>query len=307
MTIAVTVVGGFLGAGKTTLLNHVLVSAEGRRIAVLVNDFGAIDIDSGLISARSGETISLANGCICCSMADGLVVALLRLLERRPAPEHLVIEASGVGDPARIAEIAYADPSFRLDGIIVLADAERIRALAEDRRVGDTVRRQLAGADLVVLNKADLVAPEDLAGTRAWLHAEVPGARVVEAVQARVPLAVLLGEHSDRPREAVVHHHAHELGFTSWSFTTERAFDRARLAAALDALPETVLRAKGLVALADAPLHRTVLQMVGRRHELVLGEPWGAELPSGRLVAIGLAGGIDAAALDALFADALVR
>ncbi|MGE8641526.1 MAG: CobW family GTP-binding protein, partial [Achromobacter sp.] len=156
--IPLTVVGGFLGAGKTTLLNHVL-SASRRRAAVLVNDFGPIDIDAGLVAQQADAVIRLANGCVCCSMAGGLDDALARVLALDPLPEWIVIEASGVSDPSRIAQVGMCDPLLQLEGVVVLVDVANVRALAADPLLSDTVARQLKAADLLVLNKTDLATP----------------------------------------------------------------------------------------------------------------------------------------------------
>jgi len=136
--IPVTVVGGFLGAGKTSLVNGILEQSEERRIAVLVNDFGALCVDASLVSARSARTISLANGCICCTLVDGLAQALLDVLQFDPPPDHLLVEASGVSDPRRIAQVGRADPALADGGTLVLVAADQIRALACDRYVGDS-------------------------------------------------------------------------------------------------------------------------------------------------------------------------
>src|SRR5208283_5132765 len=155
--IPVTIIGGYLGAGKTSLLNTLLRGDHGLRLAVLVNDFGSINIDAELIASHDGETISLTNGCVCCSMVDNLAITLLELLGRQPPPDHIVIEASGVADPRRIAFYGAAHPRLRLDGLIVVADAETIGARVLDRYVGELVMRQLAEADLLVLSKIDLI------------------------------------------------------------------------------------------------------------------------------------------------------
>src|SRR4051794_19414238 len=124
--IPLTVIGGYLGAGKTTLLNRLLHQNEGRRFAVLVNDFGSINIDAALIASHDGETMSLTNGCICCSLANGFLTALTQLRNRAEPPEHIIVEASGVADPLKIAQYGHT-PGFRLESIIVLADAETVR------------------------------------------------------------------------------------------------------------------------------------------------------------------------------------
>jgi G3E family GTPase len=123
-SIPLTVIGGFLGAGKTTLVNHLLATAE-RRWGVLVNDFGAVNVDAALIAESGSDSVALANGCVCCAMGDDLGDALANLVARNPAPEHVIVEASGVGDPWRIAQLALIEPGFSLEPLVVLADATR--------------------------------------------------------------------------------------------------------------------------------------------------------------------------------------
>jgi G3E family GTPase len=311
--IPVTVIGGYLGSGKTTLLNALLRGAHGLRLAVLVNDFGSINIDAELIAAHDGDTISLANGCICCSLRDNLGAAFYALAARPDPPDHVVIEASGVADPQRIAHYAQAIPGLRLDGIIVLADAELIRRQARDKYVGDTVLRQLQAADLIVLSKIDLVAPDAVADVRAWLVTHAPGAPIMEAVAGQLPLAYTLGRDpaSDAailarlpetgpalPGEHVHDHERHDLVFDQVTFTTDTPCERSALTAAMAALPPAVVRAKGVVYLADAPEHRFILQLVGRRWTLQQDAPWGDEPPSTRLVLIAPHGQVDAGVLQ---------
>ena len=151
-----TVIGGFLGAGKTTLLNHWLRHADGQRLAVLVNDFGALNIDAGLIKAHSGDTIALTNGCVCCQIGDDLSMALIGVLQQRERFDAVVVEASGVSDPWRIAQLGLADPALALDGVIVVVDAAALPGQAADPLLADTLQRQVARADLVIVNKTDL-------------------------------------------------------------------------------------------------------------------------------------------------------
>ena len=242
-SIPVTVIGGYLGSGKTTLLNTLLRGAHGLRLAVLVNDFGSINIDAELIAAHDGDTISLANGCICCSRQDNLGAAFYALAARPNPPDHIVIEASGVADPRRIARYAQAIPGLRLDGIIVLADAELIRRQARDKYVGDTVLQQLQAADLIVLSKTDLITPDTVLEVRAWLAAQALGARIVEAVAGWLPLAFVLGLDTtlDAPHQPPSsapgrasnqlddsghgHEHEHELVFDRFSFSTDTPLD----------------------------------------------------------------------------------
>src|SRR3546814_7850664 len=137
---------------SSDLLNR-LLRQSGRRYIVLVNDFGAVNIDAARIASHDGSTINLANGCVCCTMADGLAEALLRVLDAPVRPEHIVIEASGVGDPWQIAGIALAEPDLQLAAVVVLADAEQLPAQLADPYIGDTVRRQIMRADILLLNK----------------------------------------------------------------------------------------------------------------------------------------------------------
>jgi G3E family GTPase len=298
-----TVIGGFLGAGKTTLLNRLLRHAGGRRFAVLVNDFGAIDIDSRLVTAHGGDTISLANGCICCSIGDSLVLALVGVLEKADRIDHVVVEASGVGDPARIAGIAGIEPMLERDGVLVLADATSVRVRAADRYVGDTVCRQLDGADLLILNKTDQVEPADLAATQAWLRDRRPGIRIIPAVHADVPVAALFG--MPAIESSTTAPSAGDVPVRRWSCVTHSLVDRAALLAALGALPPSVLRGKGILRLTDAPQQRSILQMVGQHVDVRAGDPWGkAELRSD-LVLLGTPEMPDDGALDRHFENAL--
>jgi G3E family GTPase len=152
-----TVIGGFLGAGKTTLINQILREASGERIVILVNDVGDTPIDPELIASRSADTITLTNGCICCSLSDEFALALPDLLELSPPIDRVVVEASGIGDPGRIAQYGTL-PGFALDGVIVLADTEGICGLLDDHRIGHQIADQLRRAHLVAMTKTDLAS-----------------------------------------------------------------------------------------------------------------------------------------------------
>jgi len=301
-SIPYTIIGGYLGAGKTTLLNNLLRNSGGLRLAVLVNDFGDINIDADLVASHDGETMQLASGCICCSLADGFMMALNLVSKRGDQIDHVIVEASGVSDPVKIGQYG-AILRLDLDGVIVLADAEQIREKAANKYVGETVIRQLRGADLLVLNKVDLISAEELADVRAWLVGLAPDARLVEATYGQVPMAVLFGVHGG-PATAVAeqdeHHpddHSHQDEYQTWSFTAKTPIHAASLHAMLDSLPGGVLRAKGFIHLAEDPANRHLLQLVGRRWQVTAGEPWGAVQAETRLVFIGLPGSIDPAGI----------
>ena len=182
--IALIVLGGYLGAGKTTLLNHLLADAQGRRVTVLVNDFGAINIDASLIREQSDDVISLENGCVCCSIGGRLVQALVEISARADPPDVLIIEASGVSDPVRIAQVGMLDRAFRLHGIVVAVDAQGIGETLGDPYVGDIVRRQIEGATALVLTKTDLIDERARAAVTGKLL-ELAGTRIVIEATAR--------------------------------------------------------------------------------------------------------------------------
>jgi len=301
-SIPFTVVGGYLGSGKTTLLNHVLQNSNGRRLAMIVNDFGRINVDASLIQVHDGEVLSLTNGCVCCSISTGLAEVLLQLSRRVPLPEHVIIEASGVADPARVGYFG-SQPPYRLDGVVVLADAENIRQRAADKYVGGTVLHQLQGADLIVLNKIDLVSGSQHAELDLWLREQVPGARIIATSHGKASLAMLLGLHDTTVPSVEHHDHDHGDDYASWSLAIDKPMREAAFRAAIAAWPETVLRAKGIVYLADDP-RRQVFQLVGRRWSLTPDRAWGSDPPRTELVLLGLTGTLEGDELLATLATA---
>ncbi|MEI6761995.1 MAG: GTP-binding protein, partial [Betaproteobacteria bacterium] len=188
------VVGGYLGAGKTTLVNHLLRHAGGRRIAVMVNDFGELTIDADLIEGAEGSVLALAGGCVCCSFGSDLLGALQDVLQRQPQPDLILIETSGVALPAAVARSARLLPGLRIEGIVLMLDAETVRQRSADPYVGDLVRQQLLDADLLILNKTEHCSSTELTELNDWLATmSTPGTPVVPASQARVPPELVLG------------------------------------------------------------------------------------------------------------------
>jgi G3E family GTPase len=304
---SITILTGFLGAGKTTLLNHILRGSHGRRVAALVNDFGAINIDVRLVTgvediAGDGRLLELANGCICCTIRDDLLNTVTAVLDRPQPPEHILIEASGVSEPGAILR-TFLHPQLHgrihIDGVITIVDAEQVLEQSDRNRM--LILDQIGVADLLILNKVDLVDAARLAQVRGWIERRAPGTRLFEAVQAQVPLPLLVGAHQ-RPLNARADHedrdHDHGATFSTWSYTERRPFARAALTAALKALPPTIFRAKGILHLAEWPDRQAILQVVGRRHELTPGEPWGDEPATTRIVLIAAAGALDQPALQ---------
>ena len=306
--IPVTLLSGYLGAGKTTLVNRLLAAPGGRRLGVLVNDFGAVNVDAALIEGAEDGVLSLADGCVCCAISDDLGQALDRLRARPRPPEHVLLEASGVADPLRIARMAGGWPGFELDAILTLADAETLPARAADRYVGQLVRAQLQAADLVALTRTDLLSPEAAGAARASLRALAPETRLLDAPHGEIEADLLLGPRSAtpaaprsqaRPQGACSPLPSHDLATVRSALWQARGpVDPAHLTAALEALPPAIHRAKGVLRAPDGAA--LLVQKVGARAAL---SPTPAE-PTDALVLIA-AGAPEA--LGPALAEALAR
>jgi G3E family GTPase len=309
--IPLTILTGFLGAGKTTLLNRILNGNHGLRVAVLVNDFGSINIDAELVVGVESNVISLANGCICCTIRDDLIATVLETINRPERPEYILLEASGVAEPAGIA-VTFNNPCFRdrirLDSILCVVDAEQVFAAPETMELKIF---QMACADMIILNKVDLVGREQVGKIKEWLDSRFHRYRLIEASHCDVPLQVLLSVgrfdparldadahlaegHCTDPECRHEHHDRdHSKAFSTWSYETDRPLSLEALRGAASRLPVAIYRAKGVIYTADAPQRRAVLQVVGRRVDISLGDEWGERPPRTRIVAIGAPGAID--------------
>ena len=333
--IPATIVTGFLGAGKTSLVRHLLATAAGHRLAIIVNEFGELGIDRELLlgcgdaACRDEDIVELANGCLCCTVADDFLPTLGRLIDRPEPPGHIVVETSGLALPKPLVQ-AFAWPQIRtrmtVDGVVTVIDAAaaaegrfatdpaavaRQRAADpvidhDDNPLEEVFGDQLACADLVILNKTDLVAPDRLSGLRRDIEAQLrPGVRLVDAEQGRVAPAVALGLAASAEDDLAVRPSCHDLEEVHDhddfdSFVVERgpvadsALFRARLQTLIRA--HDVLRVKGFL---DVPGRdrRQVVQAVGDRIEQHFDRAWlPHERPASRLVVIGRKG-IDRAAI----------
>lgn len=311
--IPVTLVSGFLGSGKTTLLNKILSSDHGLRMAVMVNDFGAINIDSDLIVSQTQTTVSLANGCICCTVESDLIEQLGRLLsDRQNRPEYILIEASGVSSPGKIARtLKY--PQFRealaIDSIVTVVDTEQFEQL--EGEMAQLAMDQLDVADIIVLNKVDRVERSQIEALKSrWLY---PRARVLECAYGDVALELVLGVGRGNPLACFTPARLgsapslgpaaadHSSVFESWSFASDRPMALDTLRATLAQLPASIYRAKGTLHIAEVPGRRFVMHLVGSRCEILPDRAWGEDTPHTQLVCIGKRGALAREALELSF------
>jgi G3E family GTPase len=309
--IPITLIAGFLGAGKTTLLNRILREEHGLRIAVLVNDFGEIDIDAQLLApAQPGQMISLPNGCICCTLFGNLVRVVQDLIEAPQPPEHIIIEASGVSSPADVAailEIPALQNFVTLDSIITVIDAENVRRLA---RVVIFLEGQIRSADTLLVNKTDLVDADTLAEVLGWIRMIAPEAHLFKTSYAQVPLELILGIGRPFPVATSPHpalHPDHDQLYETWSYTTTKPLLKTALQAVLEALPVSIYRGKGFLYLADSPDQRYVLQLVRKRIRLDADRAWGTQPSKTELVFIGEPGALDPGELQTQFDQCLAE
>ena len=331
----VTVVTGFLGAGKTTLIRHLLQNPQGRRLAVLVNEFGDVGVDGDLIRACAdancpeANIVELTNGCICCTVADEFIPSIERLLALDPRPDHIVIETSGLALPKPLLK-AFDWPDLRsritIDGVIAVADAEAVAAgrfapdpahpgdegqVDHETPLSEVFEDQIACADIVLLSKADLAGPDGVAAARGIIAAEAPRLLpMIPLTEGVIDPRVVLGINAAAEDDLAArpsHHdgedeHDHDDFDTVVIDLPEQA-DPQTLAAKVARLAEAqkILRIKGHAAIQGKPL-RLLVQAVGARVRHQFDRPWGDRPRRGCLVVIAEKGDIDADAIRAALA-----
>lgn len=278
----VTILSGFLGSGKTTLLNRLLRGEHGLRIAVMINDFGSVNIDKDLVVGQTGDVVELSGGCLCCTIRGDLLASAQELLRSGRAFDYVVVETSGVAEPSPVAQtflVPELEKSFRLDAIVTVVDAANVDTwLAET----PTAREQIRCADLMILNKLDLVSVAEGDRVHEKLAELNDEARVIPAVNADVPTELLLDIDAHRPGRSVKPADPVEGAYRwgprhmrveSAAFEAELDLDYARFDEFLQALPADVFRAKGTVAIRGLA-RRVVFHRVGSRNVIDQGAPW---------------------------------
>ncbi|CAM3257921.1 GTPase, G3E family [Paracoccus aminovorans] len=293
--LPVNLLCGYLGAGKTTLLNR-LLDRQGERILVMVNDFGDIAVDAALIAGRSADTIQLSNGCICCSMGGGLFDAFERALSLRDRVNRLVIEASGVAEPRRLAAFALAEPELDCRAVVAVVDPQSLAERLADPRIGKVAESQIRGADAVFLSRADIAGRAALRRTARLVARLNPLASQHVALDGDF-MQALAAPHDGRSLAALAPDPDHGRLFASRTISLAPPPDREQLVAIIDRHRRAVHRLKGYVLLpgSDGP---HLLQLAGGLLSLNPSAP-PEGMVANRLVAISP----DAEALAQLAAD----
>ncbi|CAN7739869.1 GTP-binding protein [Caballeronia sp. LjRoot29] len=307
--IPVTVLTGFLGAGKTTLLNRILSEQHGRRYAVIVNEYGELGIDGALVVSAEDEVIELNNGCVCCKVRGDLIRVVSGLIKRKGGFDGILIEMSGLADPAPVVQTFFIDDAIRqrtrLDSVICVTDALHLQACLADSR---EAAEQLAQADIVLLNKTDLVDANGLVSVETAIRGINPTAELLHSVRCAVPLASLLDrgafdlkrlhlsnssdDADERPfRHISVGPGRHSHGIDCVSLRVEKPLERSRFLSWLQQLVveqgQDLLRAKGIVDLSGSE-RRFVFQGVHMTMDTDFDRPWRRdEVRDSRLVFIG--------------------
>jgi cobalamin biosynthesis protein CobW len=334
--IPVTVITGFLGSGKTTLIRHLMTHTKGRRLAILVNEFGTVGVDGDILRScaipdcPAENIVELANGCICCTVADDFIPTIEALMAMPVRPDHIIIETSGLALPKPLLK-AFDWPAIRskitVDGVIALADAEAVAAgtfasdvhavdeqrkadesLDHDSPLSEVFEDQISCADIILMSKADLAGPEGLAKARAVIEAESPRKiPILEMSEGVIDPNVVLGLDAKAEDDLAArpsHHDGHDDhehdDFETIVVPMPEIEDAAALVAAIEKLAKDqhILRVKGYVAVKGKPM-RLLVQAVGARVRYQFDRPWGAEPRNGALVVIAEHDHVDTQAIHA--------
>jgi len=278
--VPVTIVTGALGSGKTTFVNYILTAEHGLKIGVIVNEFGEVGIDGELIVSSKEKLIELPNGCVCCTVRDDLIGAAKELLDSGKV-EYLVVETSGMAEVVPVAvsfDVKGLDERTELDSIICVVDAENH---ADNLKRNATALEQVRCADIILLNKVDLVPRKSVEELKKGLKKLVAGVVIIETVKGVADLKLLLGVHKFSPKETwkrEEHGHAHDPRIKSASCEAGPV-DSDKVQKFLEALPRSIFRAKGIICIKESAQGaedelRVIFHKVGKRVELEFSRPW---------------------------------
>lgn len=307
--LPVTIVSGYLGSGKTTLINRLLGEGHGQRLAVLVNDFGEISIDERLIVNQTGETIALANGCICCSIGGNLFDAIDRIIESRNRHDHLIIETSGVADPGKVLQIAVAEPHLDGRGIVTLVDLANLQQLLADPYLNDTILRQISAANLVLPTKSDLCSHIQIEAATAIIKRLAPDPLRVFAENGDIPFELILSKevtgtlsNSSGTLDVGHFHHRpanHAASYRSWTYTGAAELSMEALERFVRSDDLGIYRLKGFAQLISGAI--VEVQRAGNTWSIRQSE----EMTQTRLIAIGLATSFSPGKIEARWLEAI--
>jgi G3E family GTPase len=305
--IPLTIVVGAPGAGTSTLVRHLLEQTTERRIAAVIPADEVID--ASLISERNGARMVLRNGCVCVVADDDGAATLANLADAAERPEHVVFEASAAMTPRRLSGYGYM-PGYYLDGMVVVVDAPGVCRCDHDEYSRDRLQQRLAGADLVLVNKMDLIDENDAARVQDVLDTVAPNCRVVLCEHSRIAPPLLLGAPLDPDPRAVVaewtstYMPSRSRGrplprptrlrggdrHRSWCLVTDKAIESREFRSWVQRLPTSILSGRGTVYLREEPQHRHTFHLLGSRWRLERGTPWGRDVPGTKLRLAGIAG-----------------
>ena len=323
--IPLAILTGYLGAGKTTLLNRVLSAEHGLRIAILVNDFGAINMDTRLIVGVEGDSITLSNGCTCYTIQSDFITTIARIIDSDNPPDFILFESNGLTDPAKLLlsfNRSILRNRVRIDSIIAVVDTEQFKSL--DTKPKRLIQEQIRVSDIVILNKADLSGEETMREAHQWVDSIIDKARIIEADYCDVPIDSLLATATYNPQTAFdtsgpgVHAHSvdeldlhqhndRSLVFATWVWEAEGEVVLGEMRRVLDTLPGNIFRAKGVIYAREVPDKQIELQLVGNRVSLSEGDERGANPPKNQIVLIGDIPAVDKIALKEAFEATLTE